>query len=104
MLSNGLRADLRLVPERSFGAALNYFTGSKEHNIELRKIAIKKGWKLNEYGLFRGNTQIAGKTEEEVYKKLGLQYIEPELREAQGEIEASHNKKLPVLVQQKEIK
>ena len=104
MLSNGLRADLRLVPERSFGAALNYFTGSKEHNIELRKIAIKKGWKLNEYGLFRGNTQIAGKTEEEVYKKLGLQYIEPELRENQGEIEASRSKKLPILVQQRDIK
>ncbi|TSC79838.1 MAG: DNA polymerase X family [Parcubacteria group bacterium Gr01-1014_29] len=103
-LKNGLDADLRVVPEESFGAALNYFTGSKEHNVELRKIAIKKGLKLSEYGLFRGHTQIAGKTEEEIYTALGLQYIEPELREMNGEIEASRNKKLPKLIGYDDLK
>lgn len=88
-LKNGLDADLRVVPKRSFGAALNYFTGSKEHNVALRELAIKKKWKLNEYGLFRGNKFIAGRTEEELYKKLGLRYIEPELREMAGELEAA---------------
>ncbi|KKS38983.1 MAG: DNA polymerase III [Candidatus Sungbacteria bacterium RIFCSPLOWO2_12_FULL_41_11] len=107
-LKNGLDADLRVVPKESFGAALNYFTGSKDHNVALRQIAIKKGWKLNEYGLFRsadsrgqdadsrgnglrGSAEIlvAGKTEEELYKALGLSYIEPEMRENTGEIEAA---------------
>ncbi len=88
-LSNGLDVDLRVVPKESYGAALNYFTGSKDHNVALRELAIKKGWKLNEYGLFDGKKQIAGKTEEEIYKKLGLDYIEPELREMTGELEAS---------------
>ena len=85
-LKNGLDADLRVVPKASFGAALNYFTGSKEHNVALRELAIKKGWKLNEYGLFKGKKMIAGRTEEELYKKLGLRYIEPEMRENMGEI------------------
>ena len=95
-LHNGLEIDLRVVPEESYGAALNYFTGSKDHNIELRKVAIKMGYKLNEYGLFiskegkaTSDKLIAGKTEEEIYKKLGLSYIEPELREMTGEIEAA---------------
>ncbi|MFY9463025.1 MAG: DNA polymerase/3'-5' exonuclease PolX [Candidatus Sungiibacteriota bacterium] len=88
-LKNGLDCDLRVVPVASWGAALNYFTGSKDHNVALREIAIKKGWKLNEYGLFKGEKMIAGRTEEEIYKKLGLQYIEPELRENTGEIEAA---------------
>ncbi|MBI3420934.1 MAG: DNA polymerase/3'-5' exonuclease PolX [Candidatus Sungbacteria bacterium] len=101
-LANGLDADLRAVPDKSFGAALNYFTGSKEHNVALREIAIKKGWKLNEYGLFRADTRgqgprptqkkemmIAGRTEEEIYNKLGLRYIEPEMRENTGEIAAA---------------
>lgn len=98
-LKNGLDADLRVVPKESWGAALNYFTGSKAHNIALREIAIKKGWKLNEYGLFAGSRTsrkksdfqklIAGRTEEELYKKLGLKYIEPEVREETGEIEAA---------------
>lgn len=87
--SAGIDADLRVVPPESFGAALNYFTGSKDHNVALREIAIKKGYKLNEYGLFKGKKQIAGKTEEEIYKALGLSYIEPEIRENTGEIEAS---------------
>ncbi len=88
-LTNGLDVDLRVVPKKSWGAALNYFTGSKEHNVALRERAMKYGWKLNEYGLFSGTKMIAGKTEEEVYKKLGLAFIEPELREMTGEIGAA---------------
>ena len=94
----GLNADLRVVPPESFGAALIYFTGSQSHNIKLREIAIKKGLKLNEYGLFKGAKSIAGKTEEEVYKALGLAYIEPEMREDVGEIELAHQNKLPRLI------
>lgn len=97
-LGNGLDVDLRVVPKESYGAALNYFTGSKDHNVALRELAIKKGWKLNEYGLFDGKKQIAGKTEEEIYKKLGLKYIEPELREMTGELAASKINKLPDIV------
>ncbi len=97
-LKNGLDVDLRVVPQESYGAALAYFTGSKDHNIVLREIAIKKGWKLNEYGLFKGKRQIAGKTEEEIYKKLGLDYIEPEMRENTGEIELARRHQLPKLI------
>ncbi len=103
-LKNGLDADLRIVPEQSFGAALNYFTGSKEHNVALREIAIQKGLKLNEYGLYRGKRMIAGKTEEEVYRALGLRYIEPELREMRGEIEASRKHTLPRLIGYSDLK
>jgi len=85
----GIDADVRVVPEAVYGAALQYFTGSKEHNIEVRKLAIKKGYKLSEYGLFRGKKLIAAKTEEDVYKKLGLIWIPPEIRTASGEIEAA---------------
>ncbi len=88
-LKSGINVDLRVVPKASYGAALNYFTGSKDHNVALRRVAITKGWKLNEYGLFRGNAAIAGRTEEEIYQKLGMAYIEPELRENTGEIEAA---------------
>lgn len=88
-LKNGIDADLRVVPKISFGAALNYFTGSKDHNVYLREMAIKKGYKLNEYGLFRGKKLMASRTEEELYHALGLEYIEPELREMTGEIEAA---------------
>lgn len=80
-----MQVDLRAVEPKAFGAALQYFTGSKEHNVRLREIAVKKGWKLNEYGLFDGDKQIAGKTEEGIYTKLGLKYIPPELREDRGE-------------------
>ena len=73
------------MPDDSYGAALNYFTGSKDHNVALRRIAMAKGWKLNEYGLYRGEKMIAGRTEEEIYKKFGMDYIEPELRENTGE-------------------
>jgi DNA polymerase (family 10) len=97
-LRNGMDVDLRVVEQESFGAALSYFTGSKDHNVALRRIAQEKGLKLNEYGLFRGSKRIAGKTEEEVYKALGLAYVAPELRENQGEIEAAKNGKLPNLV------
>jgi len=88
-LKEGFDVDLRVVPKKSYGSALQYFTGSKEHNIQLRKIAIDKGLKLNEYGLFRGSKQIAGKTEEEIYKILGMRCPPPELRENRGEIEAA---------------
>ncbi len=101
---DNVHVDLRLLDEKTYGAALLYFTGSKEHNIELRKIAINKKWKLSEYGLFKGDRLIAGKTEEEIYKKLGLGYIEPELRENNGEIEASRRNKLPNLVKLEDIK
>lgn len=106
ILATGMQADVRVVPPRSFGAALQYFTGSKEHNIALRQIAIKKGLKLSEYGVFqrRTNKLVAGKTEQEVYKKLRLQYIEPELRENKGEVEAAKQKKLPRLADYKDIK
>lgn len=97
-LKTGIDADLRVVPEASWGAALNYFTGSKAHNIALRTIAIKKGYKLNEYGLYEGRRMIAGKTEKELYESLGLSYIEPELRELTGEVEAAQKGKLPKLI------
>jgi DNA polymerase (family 10) len=97
-LATGMDVDLRVVPAESFGAALNYFTGSKDHNVALRRIAIEKHLKLNEYGVFRGEQSIAGKTEEEVYAALGLPYIEPELREMTGELEAAFAGTLPALV------
>jgi DNA polymerase (family 10) len=88
---NGMDFDLRIVPRESFGAALNYFTGSKDHNVALRQRAIKRGWKLNEYGLFQrsrgGWRMIAGRREEEIYRKLGLAFIVPEMREMTGELE-----------------
>jgi DNA polymerase (family 10) len=104
LLRSNLQVDVRAVPEESFGAALQYFTGSKEHSIALRKIGMKKKYKLNEYGVFSGKKQIAGKTEEEVYDKLGLPFIEPELRENRGEIEAALKGRLPKLVTFNDIK
>jgi DNA polymerase (family 10) len=103
-LESGLQVDLRVVPSTSFGAALNYFTGSKAHNVTLRKIAIERGLKLNEYGVFRGEKQIAGKTEEDVYDVLGLPYIEPELREDAGEIDAAREGRLPRLIQYGDVR
>ncbi|MBI2644398.1 MAG: DNA polymerase/3'-5' exonuclease PolX [Candidatus Wildermuthbacteria bacterium] len=81
--------DIRILPQKAYGAALQYFTGSKEHNVKVRTYALQKGLKVSEYGVFRGRKLVAGKTEEEVYKALGLPYIEPELREDQGEFEAA---------------
>ncbi len=97
-MKDGFDMDIRVVPKRSYGAALQYFTGSKEHNILLRKIAIDKGLKLSEYGLFRGLKMIAGETEEEIYEKLGLVWIPPEMRENRGEIELSQKRKLPKII------
>lgn len=98
VLRFGLQVDLRVVPEISYGAALHYFTGSKAHNVAVRKRGVKQGLKINEYGVFRGKKRIAGRTEEEVYAEVGLPYIEPELREDQGEIEAALEDRLPRLV------
>ncbi|MGC9529182.1 MAG: DNA polymerase/3'-5' exonuclease PolX [Candidatus Bipolaricaulaceae bacterium] len=99
-LAGGFQVDLRIVPEESFGAALQYFTGSKEHNIRLRERAVARGYKLNEYGLFDAQGErLAGRTEEEVYRALGLQFIPPELREDQGEVQAAERGELPRLVE-----
>jgi DNA polymerase (family 10) len=98
VLASGIQADLRVVPPESFGAALHYFTGSKAHNIAIRKLGVARGLKINEYGVFRGARRIAGTTEESVYAAVDLPYIEPELREDQGEIEAAASGSLPRLV------
>ncbi len=103
-LKEGFDVDLRVLPEKQFGSALQYFTGSKEHNIALRKIAINKGLKLSEYGLFmaagqpKGKKMIAGRNEKDIYKALGMSYLEPELRENKGEIELAIFKKLPDII------
>jgi len=96
--------DLRVIPKKSYGAALQYFTGSKDHNIKTRKIAINKGLKLSEYGVFKKEKRIAGKTEKEVYNAIGLPFIEPELRTDSGEIKAAKEDKLPKLVKLEDIK
>ncbi|MFW5757125.1 MAG: DNA polymerase/3'-5' exonuclease PolX [Bacteroidota bacterium] len=103
-LRTGLHVDIRIVSEKSFGAAKLYLTGSKAHSIALRKISREKNYKLNEYGIFEGKKQLAGKTEKQMYNTLDLDYIEPELREDNGEIEAAKNNKLPALVEIKHIK
>ncbi|MEX0752706.1 MAG: DNA polymerase/3'-5' exonuclease PolX [Xanthobacteraceae bacterium] len=104
VLRSGLQVDVRAVPEQSYGAALLYFTGSKTHTIALRGLANEHGWKLNEYGLFVGKRRIAGATEEEVYKKLGLAFIPPELREDRGEIAAAKADRLPRLLTLSDIR
>jgi DNA polymerase (family 10) len=98
VLRSGLHVDLRVLPQVSYGAALHYFTGSKAHNIAVRKLGVKKNLKINEYGVFRGKKRIAGKTEKEVYDEVDLPYIEPELRENWGEVEAAQKGRLPHLV------
>jgi DNA polymerase (family 10) len=98
-LHNGMDADLRVVAAESFGAALSYFTGSKDHNVALRRIAIERGLKLNEYGVFKGERAVAGRTEADVYRALGLPFIAPELREDTGEIEAARAGRLPKLIE-----
>lgn len=105
-LRSGMQVDVRLLPPDSFGAAMQYFTGSKSHNVTLRQRALKMGYTLNEYGLVRleGEKRVAGKTEEEIYKKLGLDYIPPELRENSGEIEAAAEHRLPDLIELKDIR
>lgn len=104
VLRSGLQVDVRAVPEESYGAALLYFTGSKAHNIALRAIATRRRWKLNEYGLFSDRRRIAGATEEEVYQKLGLTYVPPEMREDRGEIALAVANKLPRLVTLEDVR
>jgi len=99
-----VHVDVRVVAKESFGAAAQYFTGSKQHNVRLREIAVKAKLKLNEYGLFKGSKAVAGAVEEEIYQKLGLDYIEPVLREDRGEIDAAKTHTLPELIEFKDIK
>jgi DNA polymerase (family X) len=103
-LRNDLQVDVRLLEQKSYGAAMQYFTGSKEHNVALRDRAKRRGWKLSEYGLFERDKILASRTEEEIYEKLGLVWIPPELRENLGEIEVAEKGKLPKLVELGEIK
>lgn len=103
-LKGGIDADLLVVPEKSWGSALQYFTGSKEHGVELRRIAIAKGLRLNEWGVFEGERQVAGRTEQEVYRALGLAWVPPEIRENGGEIELAAKGRLPELVKYGSLK
>jgi DNA polymerase (family 10) len=104
MTKDGFQVDIRVVKPVNFGAAQHYFTGSKAHNIRIRSLGIDKGLKVNEYGVFKGQKNIAGKTEEEVFRSVGLPFIPPELREDQGEIEAAQNNRLPHLIELKDLK
>ncbi|MFL6416600.1 MAG: DNA polymerase/3'-5' exonuclease PolX [Bryobacteraceae bacterium] len=101
-----IQVDVRALPHESFGAAMQYFTGSKEHNVVLRTVAIKQGLSLNEYGLFtfEGNERVAGETEQEIYRRLGYDWIPPEIRENSGELEAAQNGTLPRLIEQANIR
>jgi DNA polymerase (family 10) len=118
-IANGMQVDLRLVPEENFGAALLYFTGSKEHNVKIRSLALKKKMTLSEWGLYKLDEYdkakkevaqpppikpVAGKSEEEIYKKLGLDYVEPEIREDRGEVDAAIEHRLPVLITRADIR
>jgi DNA polymerase (family 10) len=104
VLRSGLQVDLRVVHLESYGAALHYFTGSKSHNIAVRKLGLERGLKINEYGVFRGSKRIAGETEERVYDQVHLPFIPPELREDRGEIAAAAAHKLPKLVELRDIR
>lgn len=103
-LSDGVDVDLRVVPAESYGAALAYFTGSKAHNVAMREIAQRKSMKLNEYGLYKGKKMVAGSSEKEIYDALGLDYVEPEMREDLGEIALARDHKLPKLIPYGSIK
>ena len=103
-LASGIQVDLRVVPRESYGAALHYFTGSKAHNIAIRRLAQARGLKLNEYGVFRGQKRVSGETEESVFASVGLPYVPPELREDRGEIEAARAGRLPRLVELGDLK
>jgi len=102
--TSAVQVDIRIVEEKSFGAALQYFTGSKEHNVKIRSLAKEKGLKVSEYGVYKNSKPIAGKTEEQVYKVLGLAWFPPEIREDRGEVEAALANKLPKLVGYRDIK
>ena len=104
ILRSGLQVDLRVVEPKSLGAALHYFTGSKAHNIQVRRLGQQRGLKINEYGVFKGDDWLAGDTEESVFKSVGLPFIPPELREDHGEIEAAQAKHLPRLIELKDLK
>jgi DNA polymerase (family 10) len=104
VLNCGLQVDVRVLEDKSFGAALYYFTGSKEHNVAVRDMAKHMGLKVNEYGIFRGEKNIASRAEEDIFKALGLSYIEPELRENSGEIQAAKKNELPYLLEEKDLK
>jgi DNA polymerase (family 10) len=104
VLRGGLQVDLRAVAPASFGAALHYFTGSKAHNIAVRLMGVKRKLKVNEYGVFRGRRMIAGRTEEEIYRLFGMPYIEPELREDRGELQAALKGRLPRLIRLEDIR
>lgn len=103
-LRSGMQVDLRVVPEISYGAALFYFTGSKAHNIAIRKLALADGLKINEYGIYKKEKRVASKTEQDIYHKMGMAYIEPEMREDRGEIAAAQTGKLPKLIQLKDLR
>ena len=104
IIASGVQVDLRVFDEECYGAALLYFTGSKEHNIRVRQVCIERGLKLNEYGLFQGERRVAGASEQEVYSYLGMQWIPPEMREDQGEVEIALQGQLPVLIDLEDIK
>jgi DNA polymerase (family 10) len=103
-LADGIDADLLVVPHGSWGSALQYFTGSKEHSVELRRIAIAKGLRLNEWGVFEGERKVAGETEEQVYNILGLQWIPPEMREDRGELDIARKGKIPKIIEYGSLK
>ncbi len=103
-LRGGLQVDVRFFDPESFGSALLYLTGSKAHNIALRKIAQERDWKLNEYGLYKGDRRLAGKDERGIYKRLNLQWVPPELREGRGELDAARSNSLPKLVQRGDLR
>ncbi|RMD79053.1 MAG: DNA polymerase/3'-5' exonuclease PolX [Gammaproteobacteria bacterium] len=104
ILRSGLQVDLRVVGHESFGAALHYFTGSKAHNIAVRRLGVERGLKINEYGVFRGQRRVAGETEDSVFASVGLPFIPPELREDRGEIEAAQEGRLPELVRLEDLR
>ena len=104
LLRSGLQVDVRVVPRDSFGAALHYFTGSKGHNIAIRRLGQQRGLKINEYGIFKGDQRLAGNDETDVFKAVGLPFIAPELREARGEIEAARRHRLPHLIEADDLR
>jgi DNA polymerase (family 10) len=103
ILKSGIQVDLRVVPKDAYGAALHHFTGSKAHNIALRKMAVKQGLKINEYGIFRADKRVAGEHENDIYQHLGLDYVEPEMRENRGEILLAERHRLPKLIEEREM-
>ncbi|MFO7956082.1 MAG: DNA polymerase/3'-5' exonuclease PolX [Candidatus Brocadiia bacterium] len=103
-LDSGLQIDFRFFEPESFGSALLYFTGSKAHNIAVRKLAVERDWKLNEYGLFKDDNRLAGKTEESVYHRLNLEWVPPEMREDRGEVQAAAEDALPTLIELDDIR